>query len=471
MATVQARQSTGIEGLDKVLGGGLLPSTCTLVCGAAGTGKTTLGLQFLCEGAGLGEGGVYISFEEFPEQLYRDAAEFGLDLPLLEQAGKLQVVTVAPEVFMQEATAPGGLLEELQAEVGMRRIVIDSLTLIEAAMQSQVDVRRSFYLLRNALHRLGVSSMLLEERQPGAANDPLSEFVADTVLYLTFDNLDGHRLRHVEVRKHRGSSFLPGQHIFVFAENGMRVLPALNRIPDLTVGEVVPTGLTLLDRSLGGGIPRGSAFALNVNSKCNYRYLVGSIVSAHLRQGDGYLNGRSALNPSAEVASVLSLYGYDAVQLGASGRWTAIEFMDRPAPKELAPYIIRVPDEAEAHQQAVEEIVMSRWRGEVGNARHWLWTVDLNTVMRKVGDEAVIREWSERVAHARHLGHTIIAICNFEEMGASLASFVQRTAAGILRTWFDGRYQYLQVQKAPNGRVSEPMVIEYTETPPYMVLW
>ena len=68
-------------------------------------------------------------------------------------------------------------------------------------------------------------------------------------------------------------------------------------------------------------------------------------------------------------------------------------------------------------------------------------------------------------------GDTILGICNFEEMGPAMSAFVQRNAEGILRTWFDGRYQYLQVQKAPNGRVSEPMVIEYTDAPPYLALW
>lgn len=471
MSIPQKRLSTGVRGLDNILGGGLNPRTSTLIRGAAGTGKTTLGLQFLAAGVSCGEAGVYVSFEEFPEHLYKNASQFGLDLPAMERAGKLQIVTMAPDVFMEEAVTPGGVLEELKSEIGMQRIVIDSLTLLEANLASSGDGRRSTYLLRNALQRLGVTNLLLEERQPTLASDSTTEYVVDTVIYLTLDELDLHRLRHIEVRKHRGSPFQSGKHIFVFAENGIRVLPAMDRIPDLTVGEVVPTGLTLLDQCLGGGIPRGKTFAINVNSRCNFRYLAGTIMSAHLRQGDGVISTRCAMGSPSLEARLLSLYGYDAAQLGAEGRWTSVEFMDHPVSRELEPYIIKVPHDPSSHQETVDEVLLSRWRGETGNAKHWLWMADMNFKLRSFGRDNVVRAWPELVEKARFYGHTIIAICKFEEMGTPLASFVQHPVDGILRMWFDGRYQYLQVQKAPNGRVSEPMVIEFTETPPYMILW
>lgn len=470
MSTRHGRLSTGVNGLDSVLGGGLIPGRNVLVRGVPGTGKTTLAIQFLCEGARNGKGGAYLTFEEFPEQIYRDAAALGFDLPALEQAGKLQVIAMDPAVLLDEVITPGGLLDELKAGIGLQRVVLDSITLLEAALAGRGDSRRTLYLLRNALHRLGLSAMLIEEGSPEDAPSA-TEYVVDTVLHLTYDELEGSRVRHLEVRKHRGSSFRPGQHIFVIGDRGIRVLRALDRVPDLTVGEVVPTGLARLDECLGGGIPRGSTIALNVTSKCNYRYLIGAIGAAHLRQGDGYVAGRSALRSPAVVAGVLGLYGFDAVQLGAAGRFKCVEHVGRPVPPNLEPYVIRMPNEVDLSMVPGSETDRTRGTGASPGVRHWLWSIDLNTALHTAKQDAVFKGWEATIAHARERGDTIIGICNFEEMGPAMSAFIQRTAAGIIKTWFDGRYQYLQVQKAPNARVSEPMVIEYTDTPPYMLLW
>lgn len=469
VSEVHARLSTGVEGLDSVLGGGLFPASATLVRGAPGTGKTTLGIQFLCEGARRGEGGAYFTFEEFPEQIYRDARALGFDLQALEQAGKLQVITLDPGAFLDEAIRPGGLLEELKREIGLRRVVVDSVTLLELAL-AEKGGRRTLYLLRNALHRMGATSLLVEEGAP-AEGPSAAEYMVDTVLHLTYDDFEVNRLRHLEVRKHRGSPFRTGKHVFVISRQGIRVLPALDRVPDLTVGEVVPTGLDRLDECLGGGIPRGSTLVLNVNSKCNYRYLLGAIAAAHLRQGDGYVAVRSAVRPPAVVAMVLSLYGFDAARLGAEGRWRYIEQEGRPVPPELEPYIIRVSNEFDLFVSPGSATAIAHGIGSPDGPRHWLWSLDLNAALHTLKQDAVVKGWAEAISHARHRGDTIVGICNFEEMGPAMSAFVQRNAEGILRTWFDGRYQYLQVQKAPNGRVSELMVIEYTDAPPYLALW
>lgn len=74
------RVKTGIAQLDHMLGGGFLAGDAVLVMGGAGTGKTTLGLQYLVNGATeFGENGIYVTFEQMPDQLYRDAMNFGWD--------------------------------------------------------------------------------------------------------------------------------------------------------------------------------------------------------------------------------------------------------------------------------------------------------------------------------------------------------------------------------------------------------
>ena len=79
------RVITGIPNLDEMLGGGFIPQSAILLRGAPGTGKTTFGLQYLLEGVRRGEAGLFISFEEFPQSLYRDAASLGWDLAEVEE--------------------------------------------------------------------------------------------------------------------------------------------------------------------------------------------------------------------------------------------------------------------------------------------------------------------------------------------------------------------------------------------------
>jgi circadian clock protein KaiC len=94
---------TGIEGLDDILSGGLLRGSVVLVEGTAGTGKTTLGVEFIYRGATeFDEPGVIVLFEVSPDKLVRDAALFGWDLPELERQGQLKIVFTTRQVFQQE---------------------------------------------------------------------------------------------------------------------------------------------------------------------------------------------------------------------------------------------------------------------------------------------------------------------------------------------------------------------------------
>lgn len=458
------RLETGVPGLDTVLDGGLWPGSCVLVNGAAGTGKTTLGLQFLFSGALAGQGGAYITFEQFPDQIYRDARQFGWDLPALERAGKLQVICISPEAFLSEAVETDGLLEELKHDLKLGRVVIDSLNLL-LMDQPEANWRKSFYRLRNALQRLSVTSLFLHELYPETASQQVPEFVADTVMSLTYDRFEEHRLRHLEILKHRGSDFVPGRHIFVFNGSGLKVLPLLSRIPDPMNRVCVPTGLERLDLALGSGLIRGSSVVMNVNSKGHYRYLLASVIAAHIKQGYRWLCGPSGIGLN-EVEQLVRLYDIDLVGLGAEGTWEAVEVKGRYIPPNLTSHV-RTYSKGAGHSSAIATLLLE----SATEQRPLLVTIDMNVVLRHSGAEAMEQEWMKLIAATRENGHTLIAVCNFDEMGAAFTSFVQRTANSIFRLWFDGRYQYLQVLKSPAGRVSPPMVIEYKPQPPFMEVW
>src|SRR6202140_4366656 len=122
---------TGIYGLDKIFLGGILEGNVILVEGAAGVGKTLLGLEFIYRGiTEHDEPGVMGVFEQSPRKVIRDAMGFGWNLDELQQRNKLKIIFTSPKVLDQELRSPDSLLLETAAEIGAQRIFIDGISLL-----------------------------------------------------------------------------------------------------------------------------------------------------------------------------------------------------------------------------------------------------------------------------------------------------------------------------------------------------
>ena len=123
--------NTGIEGLDEILLGGIPRKNVILVQGAAGTGKTLLGMEFIYRGIiEHNEPGLIVVFETSPDKLVRDAAVFGWDLEDLERQNKLKIIFTSPQVVDQELRSPDSLLLETAAEISAQRIFVDGIGLL-----------------------------------------------------------------------------------------------------------------------------------------------------------------------------------------------------------------------------------------------------------------------------------------------------------------------------------------------------
>lgn len=205
----QARVSTGIPGLDEMLHGGFLPGSTVLVRGAPGTGKTSLGIQFLIHGAArLGETGLLITFEEFPASIYRDAVSLGWDPESLEREGRFHILFTSPEVFLTGLQIPESPLNRLLREGKVTRMVLDSITHFNRLAPTPYEFRRICTQVVNGLHREGVTSLLLDEEGVHEATQTdrggLS-FVVDAVLLLRYVEVESEIRRAIAVLKMRGS--------------------------------------------------------------------------------------------------------------------------------------------------------------------------------------------------------------------------------------------------------------------------
>jgi circadian clock protein KaiC len=219
---------TGIKGLDEMLLGGFLPQTANLVEGAPGTGKTTIGMQFIYNGiTQFDEPGLIITFEEFPQQYYHDAAAFGWDFEQLEKDGKLRVIMTSPEVTRLDVESVGGMIETAVREMGVRRLLVDSITHFERLTQDPVELRSLEYSFINALKREGLTSLLTRESPTLLGEAPEGDsdiaFVVDSYILLRYVEIESTIRKALLVLKMRGSDHAKDIRQFEITDHGVEV--------------------------------------------------------------------------------------------------------------------------------------------------------------------------------------------------------------------------------------------------------
>ena len=179
-----------------------------MVAGSAGTGKTTLGLEYLVNGAvQFGEAGIYVTFEQLPDQIYRDAENFGWDLRRLETENKLRVVCTSPDLLL-EADGEEQLLGETIKELQPRRMVIDSLNHLEMYV-SHGDLRKEAYRILMYIKTHGISPLVVWEAQQGVDSYVVTQagmsFLVDCLVLLKFVEIDSSMKKALVIMKMRGS--------------------------------------------------------------------------------------------------------------------------------------------------------------------------------------------------------------------------------------------------------------------------
>lgn len=243
----QERVKTGVSGLDKMLYGGLLPGSIALLQGAPGTGKTTLGMQFLYEGAAKeDEAGLLVTFEQFPHTLYRDALTHGWNLREFEQEGKLRVIFTSPQVFLSSLQSPISPINSAIRDLGVKRAVIDSVTHFQTLTRNPVELRAFYNHLINGLRREGITSFLLsEDRGPDFVRSDKGRlaFIVDSVILLRYVEIDSVMQRAIAVLKTRGSAHDESICRFEIQRGGLKVSEAFEGREGLMSGTPHRTGL------------------------------------------------------------------------------------------------------------------------------------------------------------------------------------------------------------------------------------
>ena len=261
--------STGIGGMDDILGGGLPRNHLYLIEGTPGTGKTTLGMQFLLEGTRRGEQGLYVSLSESKRELLEAAHSHGWDLeglPILEMTpGEEELApeaqyTVFHPADVELTSTTDSLLKHVDA-INPRRIVLDSLSELRLLAREPLRYRRQILTLKRHFSNRQ-STVLLLEGQTMDTRDLQLQTLAHGVISLERLERDfGTNRRRMEIRKLRGVAFREGYHDFTIGTGGINLHPRLvaaEHRPGFQ-RHSVPSGLKQLDALLGGGIDTGTS--------------------------------------------------------------------------------------------------------------------------------------------------------------------------------------------------------------------
>lgn len=255
---------TMIDGLDDITHGGLPMGRSTLVSGTSGTGKTLLSLQFLYNGiVDCDDHGIFVTFEESPVDIIKNAHSFNWDLQSLIDQGRLFILDASPDPDGHEIVGEfdlSALIERIQYAIikyKAKRVSIDSITAIFQQYESVGLVRREIFRLVSRLKSLGVTTVMTTERVEEygpVARFGVEEFVSDNVIILR-NALEGERRhRTAEILKMRGTTHMKGEYPFTMSVKGINIFPlGAMQLTQKSSNVRVSSGIETLDQMCGGG--------------------------------------------------------------------------------------------------------------------------------------------------------------------------------------------------------------------------
>ncbi len=248
------RISTGVEGLDRMLKGGLFEDSIILFSGGPGTGKTIFGMHFIYEGASRGEQGLIISFEESPEKLIRNAKAFGWDFGQLEKKGMVKFLYFSPALFHADEHAM--LIKDALKEYNIKRVFFDGIENLETALPDVIKRRDYIHSLVNYFSSQGITTLLTSEIPELFGTIRLTHEAfsgsVDAIVLLRHVEVEGQMRKALSLLKSRGSDHDKEIREFEITDKGIEVKVALKGYENVLVGTATRPPAEIFREMFGG---------------------------------------------------------------------------------------------------------------------------------------------------------------------------------------------------------------------------
>jgi circadian clock protein KaiC len=311
------KSPTGIKGLDEITKGGLPKGRPTLLCGCAGSGKTLFAMEFLMRGAmDYEEPGVFMTFEETPEDLAKNFISLGFDLHDMTSRGLIATDYVRIERSEVEETGEYDLeglfirLGNAIDSIGAKRVVLDTIEALFAGLSNATILRAELRRLFHWLKKRGVTAIVTgESGDKLLTRYGLEEYVADCVILLDFRVEEQISTRRLRIVKYRGSSHGADEYPFLIDETGLSILPITSLGLDYPVStERIATGVPKLDAMLDGkGFYRGSTILVSGTAGTGKTSLSATFADAACRRGERCLYFAYEESPSQIIRNMGSI--------------------------------------------------------------------------------------------------------------------------------------------------------------------
>jgi circadian clock protein KaiC len=288
--------STGIEGLDNILAGGFTRNRLFLIEGVPGSGKTTLALQFLLEGARQGETVLYVTLSETEEELRAVAASHGWNMDGLT----LQELTPSEEELAPEEQSTMFHAPEIELAATLKRVlddvellkptrvVFDSLSEMRLLAGHALRYRRQILALKQFFASRQCTVLLLDD-MTATDHDLQMQSIAHGVVVLEHRQPEyGGQRRRLRIMKYRGVRFRGGFHDYAILRGGLVVFPRLVAAEHRQLADrgFLASGVQALDELTGGGVGEGSSTLITGAAGTGKSTLAGQFVSAAARRGE-----------------------------------------------------------------------------------------------------------------------------------------------------------------------------------------
>ncbi|MFW6320412.1 MAG: ATPase domain-containing protein [Halohasta sp.] len=473
--------STGIDVLDGMLGGGLPRNRATLITGGPGTGKSTLGMQFLQAGLEAGEECLYVSTEQTIDELRDAFSGFDFDLDherlsyatiharrgkTIEEADTFTLHTQEENEWLHrgfDAPFTGNYIEDHLRNYGpCDRVVFDSTSGL-AVITEDIDRYRRlvFDLIRFFTDEMESTTMFTAEDYPGDKRGDVLQFTAHGVIQLETAAIEDNPRRFLSVPKMRGVDHDRRRVELTVRNDRLSASPReRNHLTTLPNDQLFSTGIDGIDRLAGGGFVRGAGVLVSHDSSTTLGELVGSLLSTAVDEGLGVALVPTLQLQERRVETLLERFDRSLARLLADDRLFVIDQIggwDRSQPNvfEGATTVAEACDRFET----VEE----RADGE------WI-TIEGATAMAHSLGAAEARElrYEEELRFLTD-SELLVHVLNPAVVSESVGAFYHDAAEQVLElSQHDEGRQYLTLRKSPSGNVGSTALLNPVEEKPYL---